>query len=341
MYPKTKEIILNKLEAGYYPGIVAAFLKDNQVDKLISGEAQVVPVTRPMSEDMLFDAASLTKVIATTSLVLRLLEDGKIALDTPLNVYLPRFENQTITIRHLLTHTSDIKTWIPNREKLSQEELISAYLQLQPGDQLGKVVKYTDAGTILLGLMLEEIFQEDTVELFQEQVLEPLGMINSLFLPMPSEKIVPTEQLSSGELIHGITHDPKARVLAEHAGNAGLFINLADSIKFVQMYLQYGTIKEGRFLEEKTIRSLLEDQTPTNEGGRSLGWDLKTDLTDSHNILFHTGYTGTFLLIDVLEQEAFIFLSNRIHPNDHREEYVKCRDEIIKIYLQEKALYKK
>ncbi|MCQ4503889.1 beta-lactamase family protein, partial [Vibrio parahaemolyticus] len=92
-------------------------------------------------------------------------------LDKPLHNYLPAFENETITIRHLLTHTSNIETWIPNRDQLSQEQLIEAYLKLQPGDQLGKLVKYTDAGTILLGLMLEEIFQEPATELFEEQVL--------------------------------------------------------------------------------------------------------------------------------------------------------------------------
>ncbi len=221
MYPQTKQLILKKMEEGFYPGVAAAFIKENQVESFTAGFAQVVPEKQPMTEDLLFDAASLTKVVATTSLVLRLLEDGKIELDQPLHKYLSEFENQTITLRHLLTHTSDIKTWIPNRDELSQEELIAAYLKLEPGEQLGKEVKYTDAGTILLGLMLEKIYQETAVEIFQEQVLEPLGMMNSLFLPFPSKKIVPTEQLPSGEVLRGQTHDPKARVLAEHAGNAG------------------------------------------------------------------------------------------------------------------------
>ena len=156
MYPHTKQLILKKMEEGFYPGVAVAFIKENQVETFTAGFAQVVPEKQLMTEDLLFDAASLTKVVATTSLVLRLLEDGKIELDQPLHKYLPEFENQTITLRHLLTHTSDIKTWIPNRDELSQEELIAAYLKLEPGEQLGKEVKYTDAGTILLGLMLEK-----------------------------------------------------------------------------------------------------------------------------------------------------------------------------------------
>jgi len=110
MYAKTKEYILKKMNEGYYPGVVAAFMKGDQIKKVIAGDAQIIPIIRPMTEDLLFDAASLTKVIATTSLVLRLIEDGKVELDEPLHTYLPTFENQTITIRHLLTHTSDIQT---------------------------------------------------------------------------------------------------------------------------------------------------------------------------------------------------------------------------------------
>lgn len=341
MYPETKQMILTKLAEGFYPGVVAAFIKQEKVESFAAGQAQIVPDTQPMSEDLLFDAASLTKVIATTTLVLRLWEDGKIDLDQPLQRYLPTFENQTITIRHLLTHTSDIQTWIPDRDSLTQEELIAAYLTLQPGAELGKTVKYTDAGTILLGLMLEEIYQEPAVELFQEQVLEPLGMMNSLFLPFPSKKIVPTEQLPSGEVLRGITHDPKARILAEHAGNAGLFLDLEDSISFVQMYLAKGKVNGGQFLTTQTIESLLQDHTPEKNGQRSLGWALKLDQKDQHPILFHTGYTGTFLLIDVISQEGFIFLSNRIHPNDAREAYLECRDEIVETYLKEKAFLQK
>lgn len=341
MYPETKQLILKKLEEGVYPGVVAAFVSQGETESFSAGFAQLVPEKQLMEEDLLFDAASLTKVIATTSLILRLWEDGKIDLDQSLHEYLPAFENRTITLRHLLTHTSDIKTWIPDRDQLSQEELIAAYLKLQPGDQLGKTVKYTDAGTILLGLMLEEIYQEPLVEVFQEQVLEPLGMMDSLFLPFPSKKIVPTEQLPTGEVLRGITHDPKARVLAEHAGNAGLFIDLKDSLSFIEMYLNKGLVKDGRFFEEQTIEALLQDQTPEKNGDRSLGWDLKRDYNDQHPILFHTGYTGTFFLIDIIDQEAFVFLSNRIHPVHHREVYIQNRDEIIENFLKEKALLQK
>ncbi|KAF1295541.1 serine hydrolase [Enterococcus sp. JM4C] len=363
MYPQTQKIISQKQAQGIFPGAVYAFIEPEQEQALMDleenqnpllaknrkftqeihvlGQARIVPESYPMEEDFLFDVASLTKVVCTTSLVLRLIEDGKIDLDAPLKNYLLAFQDERITIRHLLTHTSDIQTWIPDRDKLSQSELKAAYLTLKSGDQLGQQVKYTDAGTILLGFMLEELYWDDATDIFQEEVLNPLGMMHSLFSPHPSKRIVPTEQLASGEVLHGVTHDPKARVLAEHAGNAGLFTTIGDLIKFVTMYLRLGSLPEGQFLREETIKELLRDQTPTGEGQRSLGWDLKVDLSEGRPLLFHTGYTGTFILIDILEGSGFIFLSNRVHPTDHREEYIQVRDEILKIYLTEKAQKKK
>lgn len=341
LYLKTQKEIEKKKEQGVFPGAVFAFIEGDKQEIHVIGEARIVPEALPMDEDYLFDVASLTKVICTTSVVLKLLEDGKIQLDDPLKTYLPEFKDESISIRHLLTHTSDINTWIENRDELNQEELRAAYLTLKAGENLGKKVKYTDAGTILLGFMLEKIYWEDVIDIFQEEVLNPIGMMQSLFLPKASNRIVPTEQLSTGEVIHGVTHDSKARILAEHAGNAGLFTNVSDVIKFVEMYLQLGSVENGTFLKKETILKLLKDCTPSGKGHRSLGWDLKEDEMDGHPLLFHTGYTGTFLLLDVEEHSAFIFLSNRIHPADHRDEYIQNRDEILSIYLKEKALKKK
>ncbi|XFE28234.1 serine hydrolase domain-containing protein [Listeria innocua] len=102
MYPQTKQLILKKMEEGFYPGVAAAFIKENQVESFTAGFAQVVPEKQPMTEDLLFDAASLTKVVATTSLVLRLLEDGKIELDQPLHKYLSEFEKRFLLVRFFI-----------------------------------------------------------------------------------------------------------------------------------------------------------------------------------------------------------------------------------------------
>ncbi len=324
MYPKTKKLILQKQQAGIFSGAVFCFIQNDVMDTEVIGKAAILPKEEAMTIEHLFDVASLTKVICTTSVILRLWERQEINLDQPLNSYLPAFINKKLTIRHLLTHTSDIQTWINNRDQLNADELRKAYLTLQPGKDLGKVVKYTDAGTILLGFMLEEWYQDDLTTIFQREVLDPLEMKNSYFPPIIDlNKVVPTQQLTNGTVLRGVTHDPKARVLGKHAGNAGLFTNLSDMTKFATAY--FG--KE--FLKASTITELMTDQTPNRKGNRSLGWDLKSGW------LFHTGYTGTFILIHPERRESFIFLSNRVHPNDYRETYIQHRDEIIQEFLNE------
>lgn len=340
IYKETRKKIKEFMEDGVFPGVSFSFMTEAKVEDHTWGNAQLFPAVEPMDRSLLFDVASLTKVICTTTIVLQLLETRRIEIDTPFKKYYPAFNDEKITIRHLLTHTSDIKSYIENREALTKDELRAAYTQVKSGEHLGKHVAYTDTGTILLGFMLEELLHKDVIELFKERVLQPLEMSASLFLPTDSTKTVPTEQHPIRGLIRGQTHDPKALILAEHAGNAGLFTNLTDIKKFVTMYLNEGVYKTNRVLEKATLDSLLLDQTPEKNGHRSLGWDLKDDLF-GNPLLFHTGYTGTFLLIDLLNKEGFIFLSNRVHPVDKKAEYIGKRNELIDIYLKEKITNKR
>lgn len=328
MYPKTQKCIELKRQAGVFSGVAYQFFDGQQEEQHIIGEAAIEPKLEKLTKDHLFDVASLTKVICTTSVMLRLMEQGEIAVDASLATYLPGFQDERITIRHLLTHTSDIVTWIPNRDQLDQQALRQAYLQLQAGEGLGQSVKYTDAGTILLGFLIEEWYGEDVTTVFEREVLQPLKMKQSYFPPLSKQlAVVPTERLMDGTLLKGITHDPKARVLGKHAGNAGLFSTIDDIALFVRMYLD----NTGDYLKQSTIALLQSDQTPNRQGTRSLGWDLKGEW------LFHTGYTGTFILMNVTRKKAMIFLSNRVHPNDFREAYIEERDAIIATYLDEIA----
>lgn len=337
MYPETVEVIKKKMHQGVFPGAAFCLIEDQTMEQDTLGAAQVEPTKLPLQKEYLFDVASLTKVVCTTTVMLKLFEAGRITWDQTLHELLPKFQNEAITLRHLLTHTSDIQTYIPRRDQLNADELRAAYLTLEPGENLGKKVQYTDAGTILLGFLIEELYQKPAVAVFKEEVLQPLEMTDSCFLPQPPyQQIVPTEKQKNGHILKGVTHDPKARVLGEHAGNAGLFTNLKDLCEFAKMYLNLGRVKDMIYLQEKTIRMLLQDQTPDRKGGRSLGWDLKSSALDQTPVLFHTGYTGTFLLLDVVKQSAFIFLSNRVHPVDHRKEYIHHRDELLACYLQER-----
>ena len=337
MYPKTQQVIANFLTENVMPGVSYAFIKEGQVATYTAGYAQLEPEKEVLTPAMLFDVASLTKVICTTTLVLKLVEQKYLTVEDRLQKYLPEFQDPQVTIRQLLTHTAAINADIENRDQLTAAELKSAMLKLKSTAERGQSVVYTDTGTVLLGFMLEKIYQQNLHLLFQQKILEPLGMKASTFTPTRA-LAVPTEVHLTRGLIRGEVHDPKAYTLQADCGSAGLFTNLADCLLFVNMLLNDGKLPTGEpFLTKATVQGLLRDQTPTNHLKRSLGWDLKRSLADQHPLLFHTGYTGTFLLIDISEGTAFIFLSNRVHPKDYRKEYLQKRDYLVATYLAESA----
>ncbi len=336
MYPNTSQLILTYLQARVYPGVSYAFIKKEKTEQATFGYAQLAP-QRLLTTSTLFDMASLTKVIATNSLILQLIESGHLKIDRPLQSYLPQFKDPIVTIRQLLTHTSAINPQIHNRNQLDQAALTRAILSLSSDRDIGQKVAYTDTGTILLGFLLEEIYAEPLHQLFQERVLEPLQMTQSTFTPT-SPDVAATELDPTRGLICGQVHDPKAFTLGEHCGSAGLFSTIGDSLIFAKMMLAGGQTAKGEsFLQDATVDSLFADWTPTGTLHRSLGWDLKETIDDHRPLLFHTGYTGTFMLLDREAQEAFIFLSNRVHPVDQRGDYLKKRDHILEVYLEEKA----
>ncbi len=147
--PKTVQLIQEKMPT-VFPGAVLRFIAGETQETHVFGQA-ALPKTEPMTKDHLFDLASLTKVICTTTVLLRLWDQGKIEMEAPLTRWLPAFKDDRVTIKHLLTHTAAINTWIPHRDQLDAAALRKAYLQLESSDTIGQTVSYTDTGTILLG----------------------------------------------------------------------------------------------------------------------------------------------------------------------------------------------
>lgn len=338
MYPTTHALIKSYLAEGVFPGVNFAFYKNGQVEAYSYGCATLLPHPQKMTRETLFDIASLTKMIGTNSLILKLWEEGQLDLDAPVQNYLPDFQDGVVTSRDLLTHTSDINPFIENRDQLNERELKQALLNLKSGEQRGKKVAYTDTGTLLLGFLIDYFYQRPVQDVIATDVLEPLSMTNSTFnVSNTHSSIAATEYHQKRGLIQGTVHDPKAFVLGEQCGSAGLFSTLDDCLIYCQMLLNGGTSPNGiRFLKPQTVQQLYRDWTPQGDLGRSLGWDLKYRADSESPLLFHTGYTGTFLVIDPEQNECFVFLSNRVHPIDHREEYVQKRDHLLNVYLNEK-----
>ncbi|MGX7058591.1 serine hydrolase domain-containing protein [Vagococcus humatus] len=335
MYSQTKKIIDTQLNHNY-PGVSYAIFDQQKWCPHFAGYQQLIPTPELVTKHTIFDIASLTKVVCTTTVLLQLLETNDIDLEKSIHFYLPDIKADSVTLRHLLTHTSMIQGFIPNRDSLSQPDLMTALKQLTPSPLIGKQVQYSDTNFIWLGFLLEKLFQQDLFSIFQKQVLDPLEMTHSFFnLPPTSLPLVAaTEQHSNRGVIKGEVHDPKAFVLKQHCGSAGLFSSLTDLMLFTNMLLKNGQSPSGKtFLKEKTIQLLTQDHTPSRTLGRSLGWDLLR--YENRTFLYHTGYTGTFLLVDPFNQQSFIFLSNALHPTNHRQAYLASRKLLLETYLHE------
>lgn len=319
MYNKTLEYINQMIEDKIMPG-ASVFLNDQFY---LLGEIDY-NTKRLEHPHYLYDLASLTKVIGTTTVILQLIEQRKLSLDDKVKDYLP-INNDRLTIQNLLTHTSDFQGYIENRDSLSKDELKQALLsQMNPGSHINQSVKYSDINFLYLGWIAEKILNNDIHSLIQTQVLDLLGDNTFTFKPTFNQ-CIPTENHLVGRV-----HDPKAQILMDNCGSAGLFGSITDVLLFAEMYVNNGKSKTGdQILKPKTINILNHRYTLKSEQSRSLGWVY------DHGNLTHTGYTGTYLSINLITKQIFIFLSNRICPIDNNPLYLEHRDKLISIYHEE------
>ncbi|MBJ8350041.1 serine hydrolase domain-containing protein [Streptococcus zalophi] len=253
-------------------------------------------------ENLSYDLASVSKVVGVGTLMIYLINDGTFKLDEPFKTYYPFFNNDSVTIRQLMTHTSGIDPFIKNRDHLGAEALKEAIHQIRVTDN--KHFLYTDINFLLLGFLLEYYYQESLDKLFSQKLFQPLGMTKTGF--SPKTESVPTSQTAP----KGLVHDPKARVLGIHSGSAGLFSTLNDLEIFMMHYLKNDFASQ-----------LTKDYAFSNKR-RSLAWNLNGHWLD------HTGYTGPFVMFNRHTQQAVIFLTNRTYLYDDRPLWIAKRREL-------------
>lgn len=323
-----KARMIQMVNAGVVPGVSYAHLHDGQVETMVYGNAETVPVTKPLKWGMLYDMASLTKVVGTTTMILKMIEEGNLSLDDRVADLISDFKDERVTLRHLLTHTSAISGYIPHRNQLPPDKLIRAIDSLPVAEWFDKKVVYTDVGLIMLGQIIEKFYHVPVQQVIHNEVLIPLGLTESTFTPV-KENCVPTEVTSDRGVIQGEVHDPKAFILKEHCGSAGLFMTLNDVIKFAQWILG---ITSHELLQRATIDSLFKDWT-THHLGRSLGWDLRFS-PDGTPWIYHTGYTGTYIILSKQLQEGLIVLTNRVHPQADNQAFLDMRDQLITDFIK-------
>ena len=301
--------IEEQIEAGIYPGASFAYFKDNQWTEVYVGQSD--PENGLQTEvGLVYDLASVSKVVGVGTVCTFLWEKGQLDIDRPVTDFLAESDYPDITIRQLLTHATNLDPFIPNRDLLAASELKEAMFHLNRRSQL--TFLYSDVHFLLLGFILERIFNQDLDVILQEQVWKSWGMNETQFGPV--ELAVPTVRGVEA----GIVHDPKARLLGRHAGSAGLF----STVKDLQIFLEH-------YLADDFARDLSQNFSPLDDKERSLAWNLEGDWLD------HTGYTGTFIMWNRQKQEAVIFLSNRTYEKDERAQWILDRNQVMDLIRKE------
>ncbi|MES2596117.1 MAG: exo-beta-N-acetylmuramidase NamZ domain-containing protein [Verrucomicrobiota bacterium] len=299
-----------------------------QTQTLVKGARALVPVREEMTADTIFDAASLTKVVATLPSVMILADQGKIDIEAPVSRYLKEFVGEgreLICVRHLLTHTSGLKPGIP-REPMwtGYADGIRRATSSVPEGPPDSFFRYSDVNFILLGEVVQRVSGKKLDVFAQDMVFKPLKMTSTRFTP-PADwrsRIAPTERDELGQMLRGVVHDPTSRRMGGVTGHAGLFTTAADLARYARMILGKGQLDGARVLKAETIQKMQTVQTaPTVFERRGFGWDIDSAYSRPRGEVFpigsvgHTGFTGTSLWIEPASQSFVIFLSSRLHPD--------------------------
>jgi uncharacterized protein YbbC (DUF1343 family)/CubicO group peptidase (beta-lactamase class C family) len=314
---------------GLIPGAVLIVGHDGKIlHRKAYGSRALVPQKEAMTIDTIFDLASLTKVIATTSAAMKVFEDGKLRLSDKMTDYLPEFQGgkSEITIRDLMTHFSGFKPDFDLDPPFSGYDAgIHRALIEKPQNPPGVRFVYSDTNFILLAEIVRRKSGKTLDELTQDEIFKPLGMADTQFKPPASlrPRIAPTEMdTATGLPFRGMVHDPRARLMGGVAGHAGLFSTATDLSRFAEMMLGMGTRDGVRVFSPLTVRKFTSPETPPDQPVlRGLGWDIDSSYSSNRGELFpigsygHTGFTGTSVWIDPSTNSYVILLTNVVHPN--------------------------
>ncbi len=320
-------IMNDAIARGNMPGgVVLIGHNGSVVYRKAFGMRSLEPTREPMTADTIFDLASLTKCIATTTAMMQLLETGRIRLNDPVAAYLPEFAQNgkaQITVRELMTHFSGLPPDLDLKEAWQgRDTAFNMAMQVKPLYPPGTRFLYSDINFETLGFLVEKVTGMPLNEYASAKIFAPLGMGDTTFLPPASwlPRIAPTQYDEQGKMLRGVVHDPTARRMGGVAGHAGLFSTADDLAKFAQNLLN----SNPNILTREAIEKMTTPQQPAAAASlRGLGWDIDSPFASNRGELLpvgsfgHTGFTGTSLWIDPVTDTYIIILTNAVHPNGH------------------------
>jgi uncharacterized protein YbbC (DUF1343 family)/CubicO group peptidase (beta-lactamase class C family) len=324
-------IVKEAIRAGNCPGAVVVVGQNGRVIyRKAFGHRALVPRALPMNVHTIFDMASVTKVVATTTAIMQLVEQGKIVLSAPVSEYWPEFKangKEAISVRELMTHYSGLPPDLELKPDWSgYETAMKMIVDVKPMVPPGTRFIYSDINFATLGELVHRVSGQPLDIYSSEHIFKPLGMKETRFKPPTSwlKRIAPTQyqEGDKGKMLWGEVHDPTAYNMGGVAGHAGLFSSAGDLTIFAQMLLNGGRYKGARVLSPLTVEKMTSPQNPPDKMAvRGLGWDLDSPFASNRGELFevgsfgHTGFTGTDLWVDPVTKTYLIILTNRVHPN--------------------------
>ncbi|MFZ0744138.1 MAG: serine hydrolase [Terracidiphilus sp.] len=339
-------IMQEAVDKGNIPGgVVLVGHNGEVVYRKAFGWRSLEPSRERMTVDTIFDLASLTKCIATTTAMMQLIQQGRVRLNDPVAAYLPEFAQNgkaNITVRELMTHFSGLAPDLDLTQPWKgRAAAYSMAMEQKPAIPPGTRFVYSDINFETLGFLVEKVSGVPLNEYASTHIFGPLGMHDTRFLP-PNDwipRIAPTQYDENGKMLRGVVHDPTARRMGGVAGHAGLFSTADDLAKFAQELLSGSKIMSRLMIEKMST-----PQQPASAASlRGLGWDIDSPFATNRGVLLpvgsygHTGFTGTSLWIDPVTDTYIIILTNRVHPNGGHS-VVSLRSRIATAVVQSLAL---
>ena len=316
-------LVQREVDSGAITGAVFMVGHNGKIVHQKAFGARVLSPRRvPMTVDTMFDLASLTKVVATTPSIMRLVEYGQLRLNEPVAHFLPEFAangKQSITVRQLLTHYSGLAPDLDlNEPWQGLQEAYRRANEEKPQNPPGAEFVYSDINFIVLGELVQKISGAPLDQYAEEHIFKPLGMKHTRFMPPPSwrSRCAATLAIDNRHVLRGVVHDPTAERMGGLAGHAGLFSTAGDLALYAQALLH-----KDKILSPATIEKMSTPQQPPNAVAvRGFGWDIDSPFSSNRGSLLpvgsfgHTGFTGTSLWMDPYSDTFIILLTNTVHP---------------------------
>ncbi|HSD64644.1 MAG TPA: serine hydrolase [Ignavibacteriaceae bacterium] len=344
-FSKVEELIKSSINDSAFPGAVLLIWKGGKIIFQKSfGHLTYNDSSAKVKTNTIYDLASLTKVIATTTSTMICIDRKLFKLEDKVSKFIPGFAQkgkENITLKNLLLHNSGLPAYkrfymLYNNSNDVLNDIYSTKLTYTPGTK----TVYSDLGMIVLGKVIEKVTGKALDEFCNENIFKPLQMNDTYFNPPSSLKyrIAPTEvdNYWRNRLIIGEVHDENSSLLNGVAGHAGLFSTAGDISRFLQMLLQKGNFEGKRLIDSSTVKLFTTKQSDE----RALGWDIKsTTGSSAGNFLSnksygHTGFTGTSIWTDPTRDLFIIFLTNRVYPTRENNKIIKIRPELSDLIIR-------